>query len=161
AEHRQSLQVRTNGHAGLRCKHSYHAGKVFAVRTERANTACRIATRPFIGRVHRELEPRQKNRRTSALTAASEWLLMTRRRVGGFDDRGSADRLGVVACNHTAESSRDEQIDLQRQELLVGDAVGLGVSLEQAVVAEGELEYAGNIETAGAKIGSGLIADGD
>src|SRR5207244_7664914 len=71
------------------------------------------------------------------------------------------DRLGVVACNHTAQCRGNEQIDLQRQELLVGDAVGLGVSLEQAVVAEGELEHAGNIETAGAKIGSGLIADGD
>ena len=45
----------------------------------------------------------------------------------------------------------NQQIDVELQKLLVRDPFGFGVALQDALVAEGELQHAGNIEAARAR----------
>src|SRR5262245_47674382 len=83
------------------------------------------------------------------------------RTIGRFDDDRSAYLLGVVRGDDAAERSWDEQIDIKLQKLIARNSVGFAVALQHAVVAESKRQHAGDVETFGAEIRAGVVANRD
>ena len=46
--------------------------------------------------------------------------------VGGLDDRVRLDRVGVGVVDDAAERRRDQHIDVERQQVLASDGLGIG-----------------------------------
>ena len=112
------------------------------------------------------------------------WVFRGHDAIAAVDVGGSSFRAGIIDLNLKRASnlakasvwksdewryaedkpSRDEAVAgliKMLQKLIARDPFGFRVALQDALVADGELEHTGNIEAAGLEKGPGMVADGD
>lgn len=58
------------------------------------------------------------------------------RRVGRFDDDGCLDAGGVLFGDNAADRCGDEHIDIEFEQLLIGDMLGFGEAFQESVVGD-------------------------
>src|SRR5690606_4469342 len=81
--------------------------------------------------------------------------------VGALGDDPGVDAVGVVAGDHAIDGRGDEDVDVELEQVLVGDRVAALVAADAAAVLVGVALEVRNVDAVGVVHAAGVVCDGD
>ena len=83
------------------------------------------------------------------------------RRIGRFDNDRRLDLVGVFRGEHPAQGRRNQHVDVELQQLFVGQMFGLFVAGQRPAISQSIAQHAGQVESARPIVAAAHVADGD